>query len=134
MLSAQTILGAKSDSLMMKSAKFAAGNMIPVVGGSISELLRTVSAGVGYLRGTLGICAILLLLFTLLPTVVELLLIRLTWQISASFAEMLGCDGEKKLLDEFASVSGYLLAAVCICSSVLFLSLVLLVRCASALG
>ena len=134
MLSAQTILGAKSDSLMMKSAKFAAGNMIPVVGGSISELLRTVSAGVGYLRGTLGICAILLLLFTLLPTVVELLLIRLTWQISASFAEMLGCDGEKKLLDEFASVSGYLLAAVCICSSVLFLSLVLLVRCASAIG
>lgn len=134
MLSAQTILGARSDSLMMKSAKFAAGNMIPVVGGSISELLRTVSAGVGYLRGTLGICAILLLLFTLLPTVVELLLIRLTWQISASFAEMLGCDGEKKLLDEFASVSGYLLAAVCICSSVLFLSLVLLVRCASAIG
>ncbi len=134
MLSAQSVLGARSDSLVMRSAKFAAGNMIPVVGGSISELLRTVSAGVGYLRGSLGICSILLILFTLLPTLMELLLIRLTWQISAAFAELLGCDGEKKLLDEFASLSGYLLAAVCICSSVLLLSLTLLVRCASAIG
>ena len=134
MLSTQTILGARSDSLMMRSAKFAAGNMIPVVGGSISELLRTVSAGVGYLRGSLGICALLLLLFTLLPTLVELFLIRLTWQISASVAELLGCDDEKKLLDEFASLFGYVLAAVCICSSVLVLSLTLLIHCASAVG
>ena len=134
MLSAQTVLGARSDSLIMRSAKFAAGNMIPVVGGSISELLRTVSAGVGYLRGVLGISAILLLLFLLLPVVVELLLVRLTWQICASVAELLGCDGEKKLLDEFASLYGYLLAAVCICSSVLLLSITLLVRCASAIG
>ena len=134
MLSAQTVLGARSDSLMMRSAKFAAGNLIPVVGGSISELLRTVSASVGYLRGVLGISAILLLLLLLLPTVVELLLLRLTWQITASVAELLGCDSEKKLLEEFASLCGYLLAAVCICSSVLLLSLCLLVRCASAIG
>ena len=66
--------------------------------------------------------------------VVELLLIRLTWQISASVAELLGCDSEKKLLEEFASLCGYLLAAVCICSSVVLLALTLLVRCASALG
>ena len=134
MLSTQTVLGARSDNLLMRSAKFAAGNLIPVVGGSISELLRTVSAGVGYLRGALGISAILLLLLTLLPTVTELLLLRLTWQITASVAELLGCDGEKKLLEEFASLCGYLLAAVCICSSVLLLSLTLLVRCASAIG
>ena len=134
MLAAQTTLGAKSDTLIMKSAKFAAGSMIPVVGGSVSELLRTVSAGVGYLRGTVGICGILLLLLTLLPTLVELLLLRATWQISASLADILGCDGEKKLLEEFASLLGYLVAAVAICSSVLLLSLTLLTHCASALG
>lgn len=134
MLSAQTVLSAGSDSLAMRSAKFAAGNLIPVVGGSVSELLRTVSTGVGYLRSTLGICSILLLLLTLLPTLVQLLLTRLTWQLCASFADLLGCDGEKKLLDEFASLEGYLLAALTICSSVLVLSLTLLVRCATALG
>ncbi|MBQ8311214.1 MAG: hypothetical protein IJX80_09420 [Clostridia bacterium] len=134
MLSAQTVLGARSDTLAMKSAKFAAGNLIPVVGGSISELLRTVSAGVGYLRGTVGICALLLLLLLLLPTLIELLLVRLCWQLCASLADLLGCDSEKRLLEEFASVHGYLIAAVCICSSVLFLSFTLLTHCASALG
>lgn len=134
MLAAQTTLGARADTLAMRSAKFAAGNLIPVVGGSVSELIRTVSAGVGYLRGTVGICGVLLLLFTLFPTLVELLLYRLTWQICASAADMLGCDGERKLLDEIASLNGYLIAAVSICSSVLLLALTLVTHCASAIG
>lgn len=134
MLAAQTTLGASADSLAMRSAKFAAGNLIPVVGGSVAELLRTVSAGVGYLRTTIGICGILLILLMLLPTLAELFLYRLAWQIAASVADLLGCDGEKKLLDEIASLNGYLIAAVSICSSVLLISFVLLARCASAIG
>ncbi|MBE6553282.1 MAG: hypothetical protein E7666_02955 [Ruminococcaceae bacterium] len=134
MLAAQTTLGAKGDSLTMRSVKFAAGNLIPVVGGSVSELLRTLSAGIGYLRGTVGICATLLLLLTLLPTLIELLLLRGVWQLAASFADLLGCENEKKLLDEFASLLGYLIAAVSICSSVPLLSVTLLSHCASAIG
>ncbi|MBQ2734810.1 MAG: hypothetical protein IJF33_03165 [Clostridia bacterium] len=134
MLGAQTTLGAHSDTLAMRSAKFAVGNLIPVVGGSVSELLRTVSAGVGYLRGTVGICGVLLLVLTLLPTLIELFLLRVTWQLAASFADLLGCDGEKKLLDESASLLGFLIAAVSICASVLLLSLTLLTHCASAIG
>ncbi len=134
MLGAQTTLAARSDTIAMRSAKFAAGNLIPVVGGSVSELLRSVSAGVSYLRTTVGICGVLILLLTLLPTLVELLLFRLTWQLSASLADMLGCDSEKKLLDEFASLLGFLIAAVSICSSVLLLSMTLLAHCASAIG
>ncbi len=134
MLAAQTTLTARADTLAMKSAKFAAGNLIPVVGGSVSELLRSVSAGVSYLRGTVGVCAVILLLLTLLPTLAELLLLRLTWQLGASFADLLSCDGEKRLMEEFASLCGYLIAAASICSSVLLLSLTLFIRCASAIG
>ena len=94
-----------------------------MVGGSVSELLRTVSAGVGYLRGTVGICGVLLLLYLLLPTVIRLFMVRLTWQLSASLADMLGCNTEKKLLEESSSLNGFLIAAVSICSSVLLLSL-----------
>ena len=134
MLSSQTVLGASQDTLAMRSAKFAAGNMIPVVGGSVGELLRSVSACVGYMRTSVGICGVLLLLFLMLPTLVELLLARTTWQICSFFAELLGCDGEKRLLDEFASINGYLIAAVAICSSVLFLTFTLLTHCAVALA
>ena len=134
MLAAQTTLAAKADTLAMRSAKFAAGNLIPVVGGSVSELIRTVSAGVGYLRGTVGICGVLLILLSLFPTLVELLLYRLVWQIGASVADMLGCDGERRLLDETASLTGYLIAAVSICSSVLLLAMTVLAHCTSAIG
>ncbi len=134
MLSSQTILGASQDTLAMRSAKFAAGSMIPVVGGSVGELLRSVSASVGYMRSAVGICGVLLLLLLMLPTLIELLLARATWQICSFFAEILGCDGEKRLLDEFASINGYLIAAVAICSSVLFLTFTLLTHCATALA
>ena len=134
MLSSQTLLGARADSVAMRGVKFAAGNMIPVVGGSVSELLRTVSDGVGYLRGAVGICAVLLILLMLLPTVAELFLWHLTWQISASLADLLGLSAEKKLLDEITSLCGYLLAAVCICSSVLLLALTILAHCGTAMS
>ncbi len=134
MLSSQTVLGASQDTLAMRSAKFAAGSMIPVVGGSVGELLRSLSASVGYMRTSVGICGVLLLLLLMLPTLVELLLARATWQICSFFAEILGCDGEKRLLDEFASINGYLIAAVAICSSVLFLTFTLFTHCATALA
>lgn len=134
MLSSQTVLGASQDTLAMRSAKFATGSIIPIVGGSVAELLRSVSAGVGYMRSAVGICGVLLLLLLMLPTLVELLLARTTWQICSFFAELLGCDGEKRLLDEFASINGYLIAAVAICSSVLFLTFTLLTHCATALA
>lgn len=133
MLSAQTVLGASQDTLAMRSAKFAAGSIIPVVGGSVGELLRSLSSSVGYMRTSIGICGILLLLFLMLPTLVELFLARFVWQISSFLAELLGCDGEKRLLDEFASINGYLIAAVAICSSVIFLSFTLFTHCATAL-
>lgn len=134
MLGAQTVLGARADTLAMRSAKFAAGNLIPVVGGSVSELLRTVSASVGYLRGTIGISGVLLLLVTLLPALIELLLYRAVWQLGASVADLVGCVAEKRLLEEVASLCGYLAAAVSICSSVFLLALTLLTHCASAFG
>ena len=118
-LASQTFLGSKGDSLAMRSARFAAGNLIPVVGGSITELLRSVGVGIGYLRGTVGICAILLLLLSLLPTILHLYLVRLVFQLSASVGELLGCVGEGRLLGEFASLAGYLIAAALICSSVM---------------
>ncbi len=134
MLAAQNILGARADSLAMRSFRFAATNWIPVVGGSVAELFRTISAGVGYLRGTVGVCGVLLVLLMLLPTLVKLFLLRLTWLIASSVADLLGCEREKKLLGEFASILGYLIAAVSICSSVLLLALILLACCGTAVG
>ena len=134
LLGGQTTLGAKADTLAAKGAKFAAGSMIPVAGGSISELLLSVGAGVSYLRGICGVCGLLLLLLALLPTLLSLFCHRLLWQVAEGVADFLGCKEEKQLFAEFSSLCGYLVAALLICSSALFLSFVLVLGCASAWG
>ncbi len=134
MLAMQTTLGTRADTLAMRSAKFAAGNLIPVVGGSVAELLRSVGAGISYLRGTVGICAVLLLLLILFPTLVKLFLSRLVFQLCASVADLFACESEKRLLEEFSSIGGFLITAVSICSAVLLLSLSLFIHSAAAIG
>ena len=134
LLGGQTTLGARADTLAAKGAKFAAGAMIPVAGGSISELLLSVGAGVSYLRGVCGICGLLLLLLVLLPTLLQLFCHRLLWQVAEGVADLFGCKEEKRLFSEFSSLCGYLVASLLICSSALFLSFILVVGCAGAWG
>lgn len=132
LLGGQTTLGAKADSLSAKSAKFAAGSLIPVAGGSISELLLSVGAGVSYLRSVCGVAGILLLLLTLFPPVLTLLCHRLLWQVAEGAADLFGCPEEKRLFSEFASLCGFLVATLLICSSALLLSFALVAGCAAA--
>lgn len=134
LLAGQTTLGAKADSLTAKGAKFAAGAIIPIAGGSVSELLLSVGAGISYLRSICGVCGLLLLLLTLLPTLLTLLCHRLLWQLSEGASDLLGCPDEKRLFSEFASLCGYLITAMLICSSALFLSYILVLGCAAAWG
>ena len=133
-LSAQSVLVGRVDSLSMRGVKYAVGNLLPVVGGAIAGTLGTVSAGVSLLRGVVGPSGILLILLLLLPTLVELLLLRATLSLAASAAEILSCDGEARLLREIASLHGYLAAAVSICSVVFLLALALLAHGAVAVS
>ena len=62
-LSSQSALAKASDTLALRTARFAAGSFLPLVGGSVSETLRTVAGSVEYLRATVGTGAILVLFF-----------------------------------------------------------------------
>ncbi len=122
-LSAQSILVARADSLAMKGIKYAVGSLIPVAGGAVSGTLGSVTAGVELLRGATGICGVILVALLLLPTLVHLLLFRGMLNLAKTVAALLGCDGEGRLLGEMASLYGYLAAAVAICSVTFVLAL-----------
>lgn len=127
-LSTQSMLAGKADTLGMRGIKYAVGNMIPVVGGAIAGTLSTVGVGVELLRGVCGTAGILLVALLLLPTLFKLLLLRSTLRLSATVASMLACDGEAKLLGDVASLYGYLVAAVSICSVTFVIALALLIH------
>lgn len=131
-LSAQSTLAAASDSLGARTAKFMAGNFIPVVGGALGESLRTVAASVKYIRASVGIVGIVIILLLLLPTLISVLLTRLSLMAAGTAARLLGCGEEAGVLGELVGVYGYLLAVISACSVMFIFALTLLSRTSAA--
>lgn len=133
-LSVQTTLAAASDNVAMRGAKMLAGNAIPVVGSSIGDTLKTVAGSVTFLRSTVGLGGVLLVVFLVIPPLVSVLLHRLAFMAAGVAADVLGCETESKLIGGFVTIYGYLLAAICICSVTFIFLLTLLVQCRVAVG
>ncbi len=134
LIALRSALASKADSISARTVKYVASSVIPVVGGSIADSLRTVGASVEYLRTTLGAAGILLVVLLILPVILSVLLSRLSLILLESAAELLGCDGEARLLSETVSVYGYILAVAVMCAVMFIFAFTLLIRTASAIG
>ena len=133
-LSTQTVLACAADSVSSRAAKLVASNIIPIVGGSVGDTLRTLSSSVGYLKSICGIGGILFIILLLLPTLVTLLLTRAVFILAVAVADLVGCESESKLLSELGSVYGILVAVVSMCSVMFILALTIFVRSTVAVG
>ena len=133
-LSTQTLLASKADSLSAKTAKMFAGQMIPLVGGTVGDTLRMAGSSIEYLRSTVGVGIIIIFLFLVLPAVLSVWGFRLSFIASNAVSGLLGCEREGKMISEIASIYGYILGIVSICSVVLLFLLTLFVRCSSAIS
>ncbi len=128
---AQSAIASGQDSLGLRAAKFFAGSAIPIVGGSVSESMRTLAASIGMLRKSIGISGIVMIFLLFLPTLTSLLLTRTACSLAAGLGAMLGCDRESALLTELASVYGYISAVLAGVSLMLIFMLTLLVGTAA---
>jgi len=133
-LGAQTSLSSAADSVAARAAKHLSASMIPTVGGSVGDTLRTVGAGVGYLKQVTGYAGVIGVLLLTLPLLAELLLVRTAFLVSTSVAQVLGCDREAGLLEDMGSVWGNLVGAVAMTSVMFILALVLFVKTAVAMA
>lgn len=119
-LAAQSILSVKADNAAMRGVKLAASSFIPVSGGAVSSTLGTLAASVELLRGSVGVVGIVIILFMLVPVILELAILRGIFSLTAFMAGMLGCSGEQRLLNEISSLYGYL-EGISALASVVFL-------------
>ena len=132
-ISGQTLLSSKADTLSAKTAKMFASQMIPVVGGSIGETLRTAGASIEYLRSNVGVVLIVILVLMVLPTFISVALYRIGFIISNAIAGLLGCEREGKILLEISSIYGYVLAIISIAAITLLLLITVFAKCSSPL-
>ncbi len=133
-LGLQQTLAKGGDTLALRTVRFAAGSFLPVVGGSISETLRTVAGSVEYLRGAVGMGGMLVVFFVFLPTFLSVLITRLAFLLGGAVAGLLGCAREERLLSELAGVWGYFLAVIACLFVMTVFSLTLFAHSAAAIG
>lgn len=133
-ISTQNILSSKADTLGAKAAKMVATQIIPVVGGTIGETLRTAGASIEYLRSSVGVVLVVVLLVIVMPTIISIFLYRTSFIISNALAGLLGCNREGALLVEMSSIYGYALAILSISSVVLLFLITLFAKTVSPLS
>ena len=106
----QSSLAKSADSLSMKTARFAIGTYVPIVGGALSDALATVTAGLTVIKRFTGSVGIVIILLTVLPTVVSLFIGRLSLLMCKSVAEALECDSAVGIIGDAESVLSLFLA------------------------
>ncbi|MBE6641544.1 MAG: hypothetical protein E7619_08155 [Ruminococcaceae bacterium] len=112
-------IAAAKDGIAIRTVRFAAGSFIPVVGGAVSEVMRTVAGSLALIKSGAGwVCSAVILLM-LVPPLVSVLLHRTAIELASAVARICSLNSEARLLDG-AVVLCNLLAALMAASSVLF--------------
>ncbi len=133
-MSFQHTLAASADSLTARAVRFAASSFIPIVGSAVSDAIRTVSGSISYIRTSVGGIGIIVIVIMTLPLFSALMLSRINLALSASLADMLGCERECKTLKEAGGLVNFLIALVSLMAVMFVYALTLLVRCTVSYG
>ncbi len=130
----QSTLTAATDNLATTSVRFAVGNLIPIIGGSLGGTLRTVNATLSLLKGTVGTLSVVALLLLLLPPLVSMLLHRFALSLAASASDILGSPRGARIFREFCGIYDLAIATLAIGSVLFLLILGIFAKCGMALG
>ena len=133
-MSFQSVLSHSIDTLSLRTAKFAIGSFIPVVGGFIGESLKTISASLSLIKSSCGIIAIIVIVLLILPIIISLFLNKLTFDIISGISKTLGTDNETKICDEASSICSFILSIVSLCSVVFIFSLTIFIKSSIEIG
>ena len=115
----QTSIASRADSLSMRAIKFAASKTVPVVGGIASDAVATVAQSLLLIKGSVGWVGVIIIIVMTLPVIANVILTRLGVLISQTAAQILGLEREGRVIGEMVGLLGFL-AAVCVIAALMF--------------
>lgn len=126
-LSIQTALGASSDGLSVRTAKFIIGSSVPVAGTVLSEALTTVTAAMGTLKASVGIYGVIACAVIFLPILAELFLWRLVLMVTDSVSSLFSLGKISLVIKGIDSVMAVLIGIILLILAVFIISLTIVV-------
>lgn len=130
LLTVQGFVAKAGDSVAMKTAKFAVGSFVPIVGSAISDALASVQGSIGLIKASTGAYGIIAGIATVLPALVLVLLTKLAAEASAVAADIFGVPRMASLYRSFGAVLTVLTAIILSVTVALIVSTaVMLIMC-----
>lgn len=109
-LSAQTFVTNAADNVLIRTAKFAVSNGVPIVGGTISDAVNTVHASLSLLHSSVGTYGMIAAAAILLPSLVTLVCFRIALSAAEAFSEVFGISELTALFRASGSVMAIIMA------------------------
>lgn len=126
-ISVQGTAAAISDGIALKTAKFVAGNFIPVVGRLFTEATDTVISASVLLKNTVGIIGMGVMLVIIAFPAIKILMIAFIYKFAAAVLQPLGGGTIIKCLDHISKSIVYVFACLAIVSFMFFLTLTVII-------
>jgi stage III sporulation protein AE len=130
----QTLVASAADSAAMRTAKYMATGLIPVVGSAVSGALATLASGLTYAKAVVGGAAIFVIVSLAVSPLVMLLLYRLALTLGASLAGLLDAGGISDLLLSYRFVMDMTVTAYVLSVIVYLYQLILFLRMGVAIS
>ncbi len=111
-LSLQGILASVTDSVSIKTAKYAIKNYIPLVGGFMSDGLGFILASSVLIKNAVGITGLLILASTIIVPLVEIVIFALGLKLVAAVVEPLSNNGISNFIYGSAKCLNMLIACI----------------------
>jgi stage III sporulation protein AE len=130
-LSIQGAMGAVADGITLRTAKFATGTFIPVVGGAFADAIDAV---IGYsllLKNSIGILGLIILFGLCVFPVLKILAITIAYKIAAVLVQPLGDEGTAEALQNLSSSLGLIMVTVASIGLMFFMTIAIILGVSS---
>ncbi len=133
-LSFQTVLSSSADTAGMRTVKYAAGNLIPIIGGAVSDAMQTLASGIGYIRTTVGVLALIVIALMLVPPLLTLFWYKIIFYFASVLCEVTGGEKSGAFIKQSGELLNFGIALLCGAGVMFLLVFVLFVRTAAAIS
>ncbi len=128
LLSLQTIAGAAADTVTGRAIRFSIANLIPVVGGALSDAMLTIKGCLTAVRSTVGVFGIAVAAAILLPPILACIGWNLLLSLCGYVAEVFALDSVAGLTRSAGTVIKTMTALLVMCAVFLIVAISVLMR------
>lgn len=133
-ISIQNRVASVNDNLMVRGIKMAAGSFIPIVGGFISESVRTVAVSISSLKSSVGYLCLCAVIVFVSPVIVELFIYKLSFAVTGAAADLFGLSHESAFLRSSGELINYMIAFISAAAMIFIIVLMIFAGSVSAVS